>query len=144
MKKDEYGLKLHPDRYVYDLSMGERQRIEIVRCLLQDPKLLILDEPTSVLTPQESDVLFETLRKLVSEGRSILYISHKLEEVKQENNKNPVPRRGLALTPVKFGISFTTLHQEYPDHSQSNPGGMNLGRAYHLNWARYWPTSDTS
>ena len=64
------------------------------------------------------------------------------ELIKQENNKNPVPRRGLALTPVKFGISFTTLHQEYPDHSQSNPGGMNLGRAYHLNWARYWPTSD--
>ena len=79
---NEYGLKLHPDRYVYDLSMGERQRIEIVRCLLQDPKLLILDEPTSVLTPQESDVLFETLRKLVAEGRSILYISHKLEEVR--------------------------------------------------------------
>ena len=78
----DYGLTLHPDRHVYDLSMGERQRIEIVRCLLQNPSLLILDEPTSVLTPQETEVLFATLRQLAGEGRSILYISHKLEEVR--------------------------------------------------------------
>ena len=78
----DYGLTLHPDRHAYDLSMGERQRIEIVRCLLQNPSLLILDEPTSVLTPQETDTLFTTLRTLAAEGRSILYISHKLEEVR--------------------------------------------------------------
>ncbi|MBM86575.1 MAG: ABC transporter [Rhodospirillaceae bacterium] len=77
-----YGLPLDPDRYVHSLSVGERQRIEIVRCLLQDPKLLILDEPTSVLTPQETEKLFKTLRKLASEGCAILYISHKLREVK--------------------------------------------------------------
>ena len=94
---NEYGLKLHPDRYVYDLSMGERQRIEIVRCLLQDPKLIILDEPTSVLTPQESDVLFETLRKLVSEGRSILYISHKLEEVRALCGQATILRGGKRI-----------------------------------------------
>jgi len=77
-----YGLTLDPDRLVGDLSAGERQRVEIVRCLLQDPKLLVMDEPTSVLTPQEVDILFETLRKLKAEGTSILYISHKLEEIR--------------------------------------------------------------
>jgi len=77
-----YGLPLSPDRTVGDLSAGERQRVEIIRCLLQDPKLLIMDEPTSVLTPQEVDILFETLRKLSAEGTAILYISHKLEEIR--------------------------------------------------------------
>ena len=90
----DYGLTLHPDRHVYDLSMGERQRIEIVRCLLQNPSLLILDEPTSVLTPQETDVLFATLRKLAGEGRSILYISHKLEEVRSLCDRATILRGG--------------------------------------------------
>ena len=79
---ETYGLPLDPFRTVGDLSAGERQRVEIIRCLLQDPKLLIMDEPTSVLTPQEVDILFETLNKLRSEGTSILYISHKLEEIR--------------------------------------------------------------
>ena len=79
---NEYGLPLDPDRVVHDLSVGERQRIEIVRCLLQNPKLLIMDEPTSVLTPSEVQKLFITLRRLAAEGCSILYISHKLEEVR--------------------------------------------------------------
>ncbi|MGV6846832.1 MAG: ABC transporter ATP-binding protein [Marinibacterium sp.] len=79
---EEYGLPLDPDHIVGDLSAGERQRVEIIRCLLQDPKLLIMDEPTSVLTPQEVEILFETLRKLSAEGTAILYISHKLEEIR--------------------------------------------------------------
>jgi simple sugar transport system ATP-binding protein len=79
---ETYGLPLDPDRLVGDLSAGERQRVEIIRCLLQDPKLLIMDEPTSVLTPQEVEILFHTLRKLSAEGTSILYISHKLEEIR--------------------------------------------------------------
>lgn len=79
---DSYSLPLDPDREVHTLSVGERQRIEIVRCLLQKPKLLIMDEPTSVLTPQEVERLFETLRQIASEGCSILYISHKLHEIK--------------------------------------------------------------
>ncbi|WP_171133089.1 ATP-binding cassette domain-containing protein [Ruegeria sp. HKCCA6707] len=79
---ETYGLPLDPFRTVGDLSAGERQRVEIIRCLLQDPKLLIMDEPTSVLTPQEVEILFETLNKLRSEGTSILYISHKLEEIR--------------------------------------------------------------
>lgn len=77
-----YSLPLDPEREVHTLSVGERQRIEIVRCLLQKPKLLIMDEPTSVLTPQEVERLFETLRQIASEGCSILYISHKLHEIK--------------------------------------------------------------
>ena len=79
---ERYGLPLDPDRIVGDLSAGERQRVEIVRCLLQEPDLLIMDEPTSVLTPQEVDILFATLRKLQAEGTAILYISHKLEEIR--------------------------------------------------------------
>ena len=79
---ETYGLPLDPAKMVGDLSAGERQRVEIIRCLLQDPKLLIMDEPTSVLTPQEVDILFKTLRKLQAEGTSILYISHKLEEIR--------------------------------------------------------------
>jgi simple sugar transport system ATP-binding protein len=79
---DSYSLPLDPSREVHTLSVGERQRIEIVRCLLQKPRLLIMDEPTSVLTPQEVDRLFETLRQLAAEGCSILYISHKLHEIK--------------------------------------------------------------
>ncbi|WP_416916531.1 MAG: ABC transporter ATP-binding protein [Roseicyclus sp.] len=79
---ETYGLPLDPFRLVGDLSAGERQRVEIIRCLLQDPKLLIMDEPTSVLTPQEVEILFHTLRKLAAEGTAILYISHKLEEIR--------------------------------------------------------------
>jgi simple sugar transport system ATP-binding protein len=79
----DYGLPLDPKRDVWRLSVGERQRIEIVRALMQNPKLLILDEPTAVLTPQEADQLFLVLERLRSEGRAVLYISHKLEEVKR-------------------------------------------------------------
>jgi general nucleoside transport system ATP-binding protein len=78
---EAYHLKLDPRRIVSTLSVGERQRIEIVRALLLDPRLLIMDEPTSVLTPQEVEQLFETLRKLAASGCSILYISHKLHEI---------------------------------------------------------------
>ncbi len=78
---DAYQLKLDPRRIVSTLSVGERQRIEIVRALLLNPRLLIMDEPTSVLTPQEVEQLFETLRRLAASGCSILYISHKLHEI---------------------------------------------------------------
>jgi len=77
-----YGMAVEPERLVHSLSIGERQRVEIIRCLMQDIRLLILDEPTSVLTPQEADELFVTLRRLAAEGCSILFISHKLGEVR--------------------------------------------------------------
>ncbi len=93
----DYGLPLDPARMVGDLSAGERQRVEIIRCLLQDPKLLIMDEPTSVLTPQEVEILFRTLRQLASEGTAILYISHKLEEIRTLCDEATILRRGKVV-----------------------------------------------
>jgi ABC-type uncharacterized transport system ATPase subunit len=92
-----YGLALEPDRAVWTLSAGERQRIEIVRCLLQNPKLLILDEPTSVLTPQEAESLFGTLERLSAEGCAILYISHKLDEVRRLCGSATILRAGRVV-----------------------------------------------
>ncbi len=92
-----YGLPLDPARRVGDLSAGERQRVEIIRCLLQDPKLLIMDEPTSVLTPQEVAILFRTLRQLSAEGTAILYISHKLEEIRSLCDNATILRRGKVV-----------------------------------------------
>ncbi|WP_111493376.1 ABC transporter ATP-binding protein [Marinobacter bohaiensis] len=89
-----YGMALDPRRFVHSLSTGERQRVEIVRCLIQDSRLLILDEPTSVLTPQEVSDLFRTLRQLAGEGCSILFISHKLQEVRDLCHHATVLRNG--------------------------------------------------
>ena len=93
----QYGLPLDPHCYVHDLSVGERQRIEIVRCLLQSPKLLIMDEPTSVLTPQEVESLFVTLRRLAAEGVSVLYISHKLAEIRTLCDVATIMRAGRVI-----------------------------------------------
>jgi len=93
-----YGLPLDPKREVWQLSVGERQRIEIVRALMQDPKFLILDEPTAVLTPQEADQLFVVLERLKAEGRAILYISHKLEEVKRLCDTATILRGGKKVS----------------------------------------------
>jgi general nucleoside transport system ATP-binding protein len=94
----EYGLPLNPGSMVGDLSVGERQRVEIVRCLLQNPDLIILDEPTSVLTPQEADSLFITLERLKGEGRSILYISHRLDEVMRLCDRATILRQGRVVS----------------------------------------------
>lgn len=91
---EKYGLELEPHRHVHTLSVGERQRVEIVRALLAEPKLLILDEPTSVLTPQAVQRLFVTLRQLASEGCSILFISHKLDEIRELCTHATVMRLG--------------------------------------------------
>ncbi|WP_421723701.1 ABC transporter ATP-binding protein [Bauldia sp.] len=93
----EYGLPLNPNAIVADLSVGQRQRVEIVRCLLQEPRLIIMDEPTSVLTPQEADDLFVTLRRLASEGCSVLYISHRLEEVRSICHHATILRHGKVV-----------------------------------------------
>ena len=96
----DYGLPLEPTAIVADLSVGERQRIEIVRCLLQEPKLLIMDEPTAVLTPQEADQLFVTLARLAGEGCAVIYISHRLEEVKRLCHNATILRHGKVVANV--------------------------------------------
>lgn len=93
----DFGLPLNPARRVVTLSAGERQRVEIIRCLLQDPRLLIMDEPTSVLTPQEADLLFATLRMLAGQGTAILYISHKLEEIRTHCDRATILRGGRVV-----------------------------------------------
>jgi general nucleoside transport system ATP-binding protein len=96
-KAGEYGLDLDPARPVHTLSVGEMQRVEIIRALLTNPKLLILDEPTSVLTPQAVEKLFVVLTKLASEGCSILYISHKLHEIRELCTACTVLRAGEVM-----------------------------------------------
>ena len=98
---ENYGLPIDPNRLVHSMSVGERQRVEIVRCLLQNPKLLIMDEPTSVLTPQAVLKLFETLRRLAAEGCSILYISHKLDEIQSLCDSATVLRGGRVTGTAK-------------------------------------------
>ncbi|MFC0199702.1 ABC transporter ATP-binding protein [Paracoccus rhizosphaerae] len=93
----DFGLPLNPGRRIVTLSAGERQRVEIIRCLLQNPRLLIMDEPTSVLTPQEAELLFATLRKLAAKGTAILYISHKLEEIRAHCDRATILRHGRVV-----------------------------------------------
>ena len=99
-KSQEFGIFVDPDTYIRDLSVGEQQRVEILRCLLQNPKLLIMDEPTSVLTPQESQQLFKILKILAKTGCSVLFISHKLKEVKEITQRATILRRGQVVDTV--------------------------------------------
>ena len=93
----QFGLDVEPDSRVQAMTVGERQRIEILRCILQEPKLIIMDEPTSVLPPQGIAKLFETLRRLASEGIGIIFISHKLDEIKALCDTATVMRGGRVV-----------------------------------------------
>ena len=129
-----YGLAVDPVRPVHTLSVGEKQRVEIVRALMTNPKLLILDEPTSVLTPQAVQTLFVTLRKLASEGCSILYISHKLDEIRTLCHQCTVLRGGKVtgvVDPAKesnASLSRLMIGAEPPplQHRESRPGAVVL------------------
>jgi simple sugar transport system ATP-binding protein len=149
---ERYGLPIDPRRLVYALSVGERQRVEIIRCLLQNPRLLILDEPTSVLTPQAVRKLFETLRQLAAEGVSILYISHKLDEIQELCHTATILRAGKVTgtctpsqeTPktiarMMIGEDLPVIHHGEPadggevrlrieglSHATDDPFGVNL------------------
>ena len=91
---EEYGTAVKPSARVWQLSVGEQQRVEILKALFRDARVLILDEPTSVLTPQEAERLFETLRRMAAEGRTVVFISHKLDEVMAVSDRISVLRAG--------------------------------------------------
>ena len=91
---EQYGLKIDPDAYIWQLAVGERQRAEILKALYRDVRLLVLDEPTAVLTPPEVDDLFSTLRQLTADGRGLIFISHKLHEVMHLSDEVTVLRHG--------------------------------------------------
>ena len=97
----EFGLAVDPDARVGSLSVGERQRIEILKALYREARILILDEPTAVLTPQETDALFDTLRKAIALGLSIIFISHKLHEVMAIADRCVVLRHGKVVGQVE-------------------------------------------
>jgi ABC-type uncharacterized transport system ATPase subunit len=92
-----YGLAVDPRARIWQLSVGEQQRVEILKALYQDARILILDEPTAVLTPQEADALFETVRAMAADGRTVIFISHKLHEVKAVADRVTVLRRGRSI-----------------------------------------------
>jgi len=124
---DQYGIPLDPDRPVHALSVGERQRVEILRALSSRPELLILDEPTSVLTPQAAQALFVTLRKLAAEGCAILYISHKLGEIRELCQTATVLRAGRVVGTCEPARESTAslarlMLGETPPQLQRRPG----------------------
>ena len=102
----DFGLSVHPDARIADLSVGERQRVEILKALYRDARILILDEPTAVLTPQEVEALFATLKKMVAQGLSIIFISHKLNEVMAVADRVAVLRQGAVV--ADFPIAETS------------------------------------
>ena len=130
----EYGLAVDPLRPVHTLSVGERQRVEIVRALMTNPKLLILDEPTSVLTPQAVQLLFGTLRSLAQQGCSILYISHKLDEIRALCHHCTVLRGGKVTGEVdpkeetNASLSRLMIGADPPQlqHREARPGAAVL------------------
>lgn len=97
----KYGLKVNPKAKIWQLSVGEQQRVEIIKALFRDVDILILDEPTSVLTPQEVRSLFATLRSMVNQGLSIIFITHKLDEVMEATDRVTVLRGGKVVGTVK-------------------------------------------
>src|SRR6184192_888395 len=115
-----YGLAVDPRARIWQLSLGEQQRVEILKALYHEAKILILDEPTAVLTPQESEVLFATLRSMAAEGRTVIFISHKLHEVKAVADRVTVLRGGKA-------IATTTMADATPRSLAALMVGRELG-----------------
>ncbi|MEN8114563.1 MAG: ABC transporter ATP-binding protein [Actinomycetota bacterium] len=133
---DEYGLEIDPSAVVWQLSVGERQRVEIIKALYRDARLLILDEPTAVLTPQEVEQLFATLRQLTDDGRGLIFISHKLHEVLALSSRITVLRHGAVTGDVDdvTGATRESLANMMvgravklrPDKLRSEPGDVAL------------------
>src|SRR5437588_9650449 len=98
-----YRMPVHPRAHSWQLSVGEQQRVEILKALYRGARILILDEPTALLTPQEADDLFETLRRMTGEGRTVIFVSHKLEEVMAITDRVTVLRGGRLIGTVQTG-----------------------------------------
>ena len=115
---EQYGLSVDPDAYIRDISVGMQQRVEILKTLYRGADILIFDEPTAVLTPQEIDELIVIMRGLVREGKSIILITHKLDEIKSVADRCTVIRRGQGIGTV-----------EVKDVSSQNLADMMVGRS---------------
>ena len=128
----EHGLAVDPLAPIWQLSVGERQRVELLRLLWRGAQVLILDEPTSVLTPQESQALFDTLRSLARSGRTVIFISHKLDEVMRASDRVTVMRGGRSIATLRasetrpeelatlmVGHAIAPLHLPPPRHGAS-------------------------
>ena len=130
---DRYGLRVDPQALIWQLSVGERQRVEIIKALYRDVSLLILDEPTAVLTPQEVDDLFAVLRQMVADGRGLVFISHKIREVLALSDRITVLRNGRKIGTVlpsevtRHGLAEMMVGHELP--SQEPPAGHGRGDA---------------
>lgn len=121
---DQYGFDVDPDATVEDLPVGVQQRVEIIKALIRDAEVLILDEPTAVLTPRETDELLAIMRQLTVDGKSVVFISHKLREVKAVSDVITVIRRGKVVGDAS------------PDASTTDLASMMVGRAVSLNLAK--------
>ena len=126
----DFGFEIDPDAYIENLPVGVQQRVEILKALIYDAKVLILDEPTAVLTPQETDELIEVMKRLRSQGTSIIFISHKLREVKAVSDRITVIRRGKVVASADPSSSQEELASLMvgrpvnlmPDKKRPNPG----------------------
>ncbi|MGO4395191.1 ABC transporter ATP-binding protein [Variovorax sp. M-6] len=124
-----FGLAVQPEAKVADLSVGERQRVEILKALYRDARILILDEPTAVLTPQESEALFHTLSQMVAEGLSIIFISHKLGEVLRVSHRVAVLRGGALVAQARTGDTTQAQLAQWMvghaiEHTARRPAGQ--------------------
>ena len=130
---ERYGLRVDPKALIWQLSVGERQRVEIIKALYRDVSLLILDEPTAVLTPQEVDDLFVVLRQMVADDRGLVFISHKIREVLELSDRITVLRTGRKVGTVlpwevtRQGLAEMMVGHELPSHEP--PGGNGRGGA---------------
>jgi simple sugar transport system ATP-binding protein len=132
---ETYGLRVDPGAYIWQMAVGEQQRVEIIKALYREARLLILDEPTAVLTPQEVDQLFVTLRQLTSDGRGLIFISHKLHEVLALSTRITVLRHGKVTGSVPVeGATRESLAQMMvgravklaPDKTEAQPSEVKL------------------
>ena len=148
---ERFGLPVDPQALVHSLSVGERQRVEIIRCLLQDPQLIIMDEPTSVLPPSGIPPLFETIRKLTSQGRAVLFISHKLEEIRSLCHKAIVMRAGKVVATVdpaqetNESLAHLMIGRDipHPKHVAAKPGQIAAMEVRDLTYAPLDPFGTT-